>query len=587
MKIKHYTKTANLYDEIYKEKDYKGEVEFIETLIKKRFGNSKDINVLDMGCGSGNHLKLLSKKYKNLFGVDPNKNLLEIASKKVNNASFYQGEMSNYSNPRRFDLILCLFSTIHYNYNLKLLETTLKKFYENLRYGGFAIIDFISLKRLKKSVHSEKIFNNFKSYFENIPHKNTSTYKITTYINNEKIIEEANLGMFKIKDIINTVKKIGFRYEIKYITERKNKYYLLLYKDDLSIKPNNEKPTNSIVISLTNRCNFHCLYCFQNSGNGNIMKEINAKQVKNILKKFKKPFVNNYVQFTGGEPMIRKDFFEILSYALSLRYIIRFSTNGLTLNKLNDSKLKILKSPNIFIKISLDGSNVHYHEKYRDKNSFNEILSGLKKLRFYNKNIGIKSVISEYNINDIENTLKFCRKFNIKSYTYNILRFEGRAINKNIQTVNHFDVFKKIFNILAKHPEYNKLLFSSDFVSIVLCYFIKNYSIQNKYYFFINHDGKVYPSQVLQDKELILGDISDRINFNLDSLNNLNLKEKLIFKKCLKCKTFNYCNNRIFNTPQKKINACKDFKKIINFIDLNKSSKVFKNVLNEFKLNYK
>ena len=75
-----YTKMACFYDELYKNKNYKREVGFIE-----KFLNSKEDKILDAGCGTGNHAKILQDKGYNVCGFDLSPQMVEIANRKVNN----------------------------------------------------------------------------------------------------------------------------------------------------------------------------------------------------------------------------------------------------------------------------------------------------------------------------------------------------------------------------------------------------------------------------------------------------------------------------------------------------------------------
>jgi len=576
--MEHYEKTYKLYDLMYQEKDYEKEVDFIKKIIKKNFLN-RSISILDMACGTGNHLNLLSKEYSDLTGVDSNLELLKIAKYKVKVANFIQDCMQNYSSINRYDLILCLFSSIHYNKNEEDLEKTLNNFYKSLRVGGIAIIDFISEEKLRQREISKRDFGAFKLKGENIPNKKTSLYKMVAYIDNKKIIETSELGVFNKKSIINLSKKIGF--EILNIVSSamdKKKFYLILKKKSPKIIPNGENILNSIVISLTNRCNFKCKYCFQDSGIGCIGEEMDTDTVKMILNKFKKLSRESFVQFTGGEPMIRKDFFDLVKYALSLGYVVRFSTNGRMLNKINKSKLDLLKSNNVYIKISLDGSKEEVHEKYRDRGSFVKIIKGIKKLRKHTKNLCIKSVISKQNIHDIKSLLKLCDDLKINNFTYNILRNQGRG--KGLECVTNHEVFKEIFFILKENPKYIKYLFSSDFVAMYLVYHMEEYSIHHKYYYFINYDGLIYPNQSLIDKKFILGNVKDKLEFDIGKFNSI--KNDLFNKDCLYCRMFNFCNNRIISKELNMGSSCEDFKKTMVFISKNLNSNIFKNILDEF-----
>lgn len=66
---------AKYYDLFYSSKSYEKEVSFLESLIKDRK------TILDVGCGTGIHIKLLSKKGYLVDGVDLNKEMLDIVKK--------------------------------------------------------------------------------------------------------------------------------------------------------------------------------------------------------------------------------------------------------------------------------------------------------------------------------------------------------------------------------------------------------------------------------------------------------------------------------------------------------------------------
>ncbi|HUT86348.1 MAG TPA: radical SAM protein, partial [Elusimicrobiales bacterium] len=90
---------------------------------------------------------------------------------------------------------------------------------------------------------------------------------------------------------------------------------------------------NSLCINLTNRCNTYCKYCFQESipdKNDYIV----LKDIKKVLDFFEKKGAgkigNKYLQLTGGEVTLHKDFFEIMELGLSYGYYMRIQTNAIS-----------------------------------------------------------------------------------------------------------------------------------------------------------------------------------------------------------------------------------------------------------------
>ena len=68
---------AQYYDLLYSAKDYKGEVQYIDALIKKYTGTAKSI--LDLGCGTGKHDFILAERNYRVSGVDLSEAMISIA----------------------------------------------------------------------------------------------------------------------------------------------------------------------------------------------------------------------------------------------------------------------------------------------------------------------------------------------------------------------------------------------------------------------------------------------------------------------------------------------------------------------------
>ena len=146
-----YKRFAKYYDLIYSKKDYGKEVRFIIGQIKKNKIKGKEI--LDVACGTGNHDLLLKKKSFSIIGVDLNKEMLAIARKKVKGAKYIQRDMRTFNLKKKFDVVLCLFSAMHYNLNYRQLEKTIRNFCRHLKPSGLLIFDMgFNEERWRKGV---------------------------------------------------------------------------------------------------------------------------------------------------------------------------------------------------------------------------------------------------------------------------------------------------------------------------------------------------------------------------------------------------------------------------------------------------
>jgi len=134
-----YKKLAKYYDLIYSAKNYKKEAEIIKRLIGK-YKRTKGKHLLEIACGTGGHLKYLKNNFSCL-GTDISEEMLKIARKNVRGVSFRRADMIRLRLKRRFDIIICLFSSIGYVNTLNNLKKTIHNFADHLKSGGVVIIE--------------------------------------------------------------------------------------------------------------------------------------------------------------------------------------------------------------------------------------------------------------------------------------------------------------------------------------------------------------------------------------------------------------------------------------------------------------
>jgi ubiquinone/menaquinone biosynthesis C-methylase UbiE len=134
-----WTDLARYYDDIYSWKDYAGEATRITELIEQRC-KSGDTELLDVACGTGEHIKYLQDRF-HITGSDLNPAMLAVARQKFPNTTFVEADMMTMSLGKQFDVVACLFSSIGYVKTYDNLQRTLAVFHNHLKPGGVAIIE--------------------------------------------------------------------------------------------------------------------------------------------------------------------------------------------------------------------------------------------------------------------------------------------------------------------------------------------------------------------------------------------------------------------------------------------------------------
>lgn len=136
-----FSEAPELYDTIYGAfKDYDAETEHVARLLGKLAPDAR--SVLDVGCGTGEHaVRLHSRHGYEVGGLDIEPAFIELARKKLPSADFWQGDMADFDLGRRFDAIVCLFSSIGYLTDLTAVEGAARCFARHLAPGGVALVE--------------------------------------------------------------------------------------------------------------------------------------------------------------------------------------------------------------------------------------------------------------------------------------------------------------------------------------------------------------------------------------------------------------------------------------------------------------
>jgi len=138
---------ALYYDLLYKDKDYKGEIDYIYGLINKYLPNAESI--LELGCGTGKHAELLVNKGFNVFGIDASEVMLAEAKARLNNLpestvnklNFSHSDVRSFRINRSFDTVISLFHVMSYQITDQDLQAVFETAKEQLKSGGIFIFD--------------------------------------------------------------------------------------------------------------------------------------------------------------------------------------------------------------------------------------------------------------------------------------------------------------------------------------------------------------------------------------------------------------------------------------------------------------
>ncbi len=135
---------SKYYDLLYQDKDYNAEVDYIIQLIQKY--PNKIETILDLGCGTGKHDKILCDKGYTIHGVDISEEMLNIAELRrkgrESELTFSQSDITQLELGKKFDVIVSLFHVMSYQNTNDLLDRVFSVAINHLNKGGLFIFDF-------------------------------------------------------------------------------------------------------------------------------------------------------------------------------------------------------------------------------------------------------------------------------------------------------------------------------------------------------------------------------------------------------------------------------------------------------------
>jgi len=153
----------------------------------------------------------------------------------------------------------------------------------------------------------------------------------------------------------------------------------------------------SALFELTFVCNHACTFCY-NSPTG--QKEMSTAEIHDALRKIAELNVL-YLTLSGGEPLVRRDFFDIAARARELGFALRIYTNGYLIDEAMARKIREVVNP-LEIEISIHGARPATHEKLTCvPGSLQRVINAVRNLRAVGIKTNLKCAITRDNQDEV------------------------------------------------------------------------------------------------------------------------------------------------------------------------------------------
>jgi heme d1 biosynthesis radical SAM protein NirJ len=191
--------------------------------------------------------------------------------------------------------------------------------------------------------------------------------------------------------------------------------------------PVRQPPGPVVIWNLIRRCNLTCKHCYSISGDVDFPGELSTAEIHGVmddLKTFRVPVLI----LSGGEPLMRRDIFEISARAKAMRFYVGLSSNGTLVDAAMADRIRDVGYD--YVGISLDGIG-ETHDRFRRKQgAYQEALNGLRLLRDRGIKVGVRFTMTEDNAAELPLLLDLVERESFPKFYLSHLVYAGRG-NKN------------------------------------------------------------------------------------------------------------------------------------------------------------
>ena len=207
-----------------------------------------------------------------------------------------------------------------------------------------------------------------------------------------------------------------------------------------------------LVVSwnLTRKCNLKCSHCYINATPTELKNELTTEESYNLIDQIAE-VSRPLLVLSGGEPLLRKDVYDIIRYGAARGFRMGLGSNG----GLIDSEVaKQLKEAGLATaSISLDSSKQSQHDEFRGVvGSWNKAIQAIKALREHNILVQVNTTLTQDNYDQIDDVMSLVEQIGVENFHLFFLVPTGRGAKiADLSPEMYESMIKKTFAKTRKH----------------------------------------------------------------------------------------------------------------------------------------
>ena len=206
-----------------------------------------------------------------------------------------------------------------------------------------------------------------------------------------------------------------------------------------------------VVWNSTKTCNLKCMHCYMGSDAQKYKDELTTDEAKKFiddLAEFRVPVL----LFSGGEPLIRPDFFELAEYAQKAGVRPTLSTNGTLITREVAQRIKDIGVG--YVGISLDGLK-DVNDKFRGvEGAYEKAMKGIENCVAVGQRVGLRFTINQHNARELDKIFDFIEEEGINRVCFYHLVYSGRGEGMVADDLTHEESRQAMDTIIRRTKDY-------------------------------------------------------------------------------------------------------------------------------------
>ena len=206
-----------------------------------------------------------------------------------------------------------------------------------------------------------------------------------------------------------------------------------------------------VAWNMTRTCNLHCRHCYMDADAKRHTGELTTAEAKHFIDDLA-AFHVPALLMSGGEPLVRKDFFELAEYASAHGVRPTLSTNGTLIDE--EAAKKIKASGVAYVGVSLDGPQ-HINDAFRGKDgAYAAAMRGIRNCVSVGQRVGLRFTINKANVDHLDEIFDFIEQEHIDRACFYHLVYAGRGEAMSDEDVTPAESRRAMDTIIRRTRDY-------------------------------------------------------------------------------------------------------------------------------------